>query len=569
MAEILGITLERPDPLQARRAVADTLVEGATTSQWFRRQSRTFVEGVMGQVRQGLQDGLTSAQVAKNLQQTVYPAARSRANTIAATSFNAVSARARMDTIEANTDVVKAVQQVSTLDNRTSDICIAYSGMAWRVPSMKPYSSKTTLPFNGGPPRHFNCRSTLVPVLKSMKELGLDDFGIEIPTGTRASMDGQVPADLTFDAFLRGKSAKFADDLLGPARAKLWREKKITLNQLVDMRGNPLSLEELEEIAARPTRVERRKPPTRKPPETKPAEKPRKKNRFDVTREDQNPDVNRAMRATFGALRRADSAEAQEMARTLTRDRLAGLTTGKGAHYQPRDREIQMFDAKARSKDHWEGVFAHEYGHFIDNMISVRNPGLGIRFASTSLDKARQADGRKLRKQSRDNIDADEHTDLRFSRRTSTAGNRKKYVESLGLRYDKILAELGEDMGLTPETAEELLFDIAVAVERQDAGALVNAFGRKQSQSRRVHRAWINIADYFGAMTKNRIGFGHSKSYYSGPFGGEFQGTEMFANYYATRALYPGLADVIRKLSPEWSKGADELIADYSKAGAN
>jgi hypothetical protein len=84
--------------------------------------------------------------------------------------------------------------------------------------SLQPVAG-SSLPFNGGPPRHFNCRSRLRPVTKSFKELGVD--AAEVPVSTRASMDGQVPADITFNQFLKKKPKSFQDALLGPKRAEL------------------------------------------------------------------------------------------------------------------------------------------------------------------------------------------------------------------------------------------------------------------------------------------------------------------------------------------------------------
>lgn len=66
-----------------------------------------------------------------------------------------------------------------------------------------------------------------------------------IPAQTRASIDGEVAADLTFDDFLKGKPKAFADEMLGKGKAELWRDGKITLQQLLDQRGNPLTLTQL------------------------------------------------------------------------------------------------------------------------------------------------------------------------------------------------------------------------------------------------------------------------------------------------------------------------------------
>ena len=253
--KFLNISLSTISPAQMRAAVSDTLVNGATTSQWWRRQRDSFVRGVMDDVREGVRNGQSNAEMARTLRSRSFARHRSHANALAATATSAISNRARTDTFLENDDVIKGVQQVSTLDNKTSDVCIAYSGMAWSLPDYEPMTSETTLPFNGGPPRHFNCRSTLVPVLKSFEELGLPPT--QFPEGTRASLDGQVPGNITFDAFLKGKTKTFQDQLLGPARAKLWRAGKITLNQLVDMRGNPLTIDELLALSKK----RKRKPP--------------------------------------------------------------------------------------------------------------------------------------------------------------------------------------------------------------------------------------------------------------------------------------------------------------------
>jgi hypothetical protein len=158
--------------------------------------------------------------------------------------MNHVPNQARLATFQENSDIIKAVQQISTLDNRTTDICIAYNNQMWDVETLEPIDGAPA--FNGGPPRHFNCRSTLVPVTKSFEELGIDATEQK---GTRASMDGQVPDDITFDQYLEGKSREFQDELLGERRAELWRQDRITLQQLVDQRGRPLTVEELENLA--------------------------------------------------------------------------------------------------------------------------------------------------------------------------------------------------------------------------------------------------------------------------------------------------------------------------------
>jgi SPP1 gp7 family putative phage head morphogenesis protein len=252
--EIIEFNTEELPAFVTAAITTGILVEGATLLQWTQRNSRQLQNAVMDQVRLSLEAGESTAQATTRITggvvagvevAGVMQTSRRNAEALVRTAIAEVVNKAALQSFQEMNDVVKAVQQISTLDSRTSDICISYSGQVWDVDTLEPIDP-STLPFNGGPPRHFNCRSRLVPVLKSFEELGI--AATEVPVATRASMDGEVPGDITFDGFLKGKSKKFQDDLLGPGRARLWRSGKITLTQLVDFRGNPLTLAELEAL---------------------------------------------------------------------------------------------------------------------------------------------------------------------------------------------------------------------------------------------------------------------------------------------------------------------------------
>jgi hypothetical protein len=154
-----------------------------------------------------------------------------------------VAADARLATYRANGDIVKGVRHLSVLDGHTSKVCIAYSGASWDLDG-NPING-TTLPFNGGPPRHWGCRSVLVPLTRSYRELGLDID--ELPPGTRASDEGQVRADITMTEWLKSKPTAYVDDLLGPGRARLFLDGKITLQQMLNFQGFPLTLNQLKD----------------------------------------------------------------------------------------------------------------------------------------------------------------------------------------------------------------------------------------------------------------------------------------------------------------------------------
>lgn len=257
MADVLVEFNDDELPAEMTNVIAGGLVlEGATLSAHWQRQGRKFHQDFMDQIRISLENGESTQQATTRIVggtidgiavPGIIEATRRNAETLVRTAINEVVNQVRINTFQDMEDVVKAIQQISTLDSRTSHICIAYSGLVWDIVDFAPIGH--SLPFNGGPPRHFNCRSSLVPVLRSFEELGID--ATEVPLETRASMDGEVPGDITFDQWLKGKSQTFQNDLLGPTRASLWKNNEISLTQLVDMRGRPMTLDQLEEVVGR------------------------------------------------------------------------------------------------------------------------------------------------------------------------------------------------------------------------------------------------------------------------------------------------------------------------------
>jgi len=245
----VGIDAVLPPAAVISDIAQSALVQGATIGDWFSRLNESTRFDVERTVKNGVLLGQTNAQIAKAIigigDKGGEPIAKSRrdAMAITRTAVQTVAKDARLASLEANADIIKEVQWVSTLDSRTSDICIVRSGKTWTYPDFQPVKHK--IPWNGGPPAHWNCRSTFIPITKSFEELTNGRIKDKVEPGTRASMDGYVAADLTFDAFLKSKPPEFADQMLGKGRAELWRSGKITLNQLLDQRGNPLTLAEL------------------------------------------------------------------------------------------------------------------------------------------------------------------------------------------------------------------------------------------------------------------------------------------------------------------------------------
>jgi hypothetical protein len=158
------------------------------------------------------------------------------------TALSHTAQTARQESYKANADLVKAVRWLSTLDAHTTSICRVRDGLQYTADTHKPIDS--SIPWGDGPGKiHFCCRSVSVPVLKSWRELGIpiDDM----PAGTRASMNGQVPADITYNQWFTKQPASRQREILGARRFELYQDGKVSVDQFYSDKGVYLSLPEL------------------------------------------------------------------------------------------------------------------------------------------------------------------------------------------------------------------------------------------------------------------------------------------------------------------------------------
>lgn len=219
-----------PSPEILRQAVLERPFDGMPLSGWFDGLERQAQQNLQRAVRQGLIEGETMAQITSRVRRTI-DVTRNSAEAVARTSVIHASTQARERTMAENSEVVKGVQIVVTLDNRTCTTCMGYDGKVF-----EPEQGQR-------PPFHAQCRCATAPVTKSWKELGIDLQ--EAPEGTRASMDGQVPESMTYNDWLKRQGADIQEEALGAKRAKLYREGNLSVEQFTDRRGRKLTLQEL------------------------------------------------------------------------------------------------------------------------------------------------------------------------------------------------------------------------------------------------------------------------------------------------------------------------------------
>lgn len=224
--------------------------QGRLLRDWAAQQEASRMVLVRNAVRAGVVEGRTTSEIIRTLRGTreagyadgLLNKPRRELATVVQTAVSHTAQSARSAFYDANKDLIAAVQWVSTLDNRTTPECAIRDGLQYTTEGQPLGHS---IPWLEGPGRlHFNCRSVDVPVLKSWKELGID--ADELPAGTRASMDGQVPAETTYGDWLLRQSAARQDEILGPTRGAMLRDGG-KLPDFYDGKGRPLTLAELRE----------------------------------------------------------------------------------------------------------------------------------------------------------------------------------------------------------------------------------------------------------------------------------------------------------------------------------
>lgn len=203
--------------LTATQGVTITLPNGQVVQKAFRGLAESQADLFAQVVRNGLLTGETTDSIARRLKGRLQfgdigplsvkqlaqaggqltNMANHQVMALVRTSINQVANAAAERVYEANQDVTKKYRYVATLDTRTSAICRALDGREFEYGK------------GPQPPQHFNCRSTIVPIVDS-------DILPPSETAKRASADGPVPVNMSYGEWLSKQSKATQAAVLGP-----------------------------------------------------------------------------------------------------------------------------------------------------------------------------------------------------------------------------------------------------------------------------------------------------------------------------------------------------------------
>lgn len=176
-------------------------------------------------VRVGYITGETTPQIIKSVMGEVSPSAMLNTGTIrqlrtsieknTRTFLQSVSCTVRNAVYKDNEKYFSGYKYLSTLDRRTCLVCATNDNKIYKTIDEVP-----TIP------AHYNCRCVLVPIVKGLDDLTLED-------DTRASEEGQVSEKLNFNDWLKTQNEDVKLRVLGKARYELYKQDE-TISQFVN-----------------------------------------------------------------------------------------------------------------------------------------------------------------------------------------------------------------------------------------------------------------------------------------------------------------------------------------------
>ncbi len=244
--------------------------EAVPTRDWWKRQRLSTLRRYQDALRKGVSEGDDLSGLIARVRgdavrvhgKTTYPNAIIRtsereARALVETSLSKLENDVRFDTYKANSELVRGVQMMNPLDNKTSPICrarFAGGAPAWTLDG-KPFPG-TNIPFPGMPPWHWRCRTWPIPILRPHRELvqsgALSQTQhrelLKLSKEKKIALDGK-PATVTgFDTFFARRSERWQKSNIGKRKFELWKEKKLSFVEMIDQSGRPLTIEELEAL---------------------------------------------------------------------------------------------------------------------------------------------------------------------------------------------------------------------------------------------------------------------------------------------------------------------------------
>ncbi|WP_417764689.1 phage minor head protein [Shewanella chilikensis] len=242
-AQVISAAIETPISLGQAGAIS--------LNPWLADISNKQKQRIENEIKLGYANGRTNADMVRAIVGTksnkftdgIADIDRRSAVTLVRTATNHYASTARKKVYEQNKRVVIGHVWVSTLDKRTSDICIGLDGKEL-------YYDKGEVRY---PPAHPGCRSSTSPIVKGRKPIPDNSQraskGGELKDGKLITDPKPVSSKLTYLEWLKTQPAQFQDAVLGKTKGKIFRNSGVSVDKfssmLVDRVGKPLTIKDM------------------------------------------------------------------------------------------------------------------------------------------------------------------------------------------------------------------------------------------------------------------------------------------------------------------------------------
>lgn len=220
-------------------AIVDAPYKGGRWRERLARNAAEAADEAVSAVRAARATGRSAATATSRIRLRFKDVLADRAVATIRTEAQRVANEMLLDSYRRNSQTVKAVQIVETLDDLTCLICAARDGMVLDPRASNPEAF---------PPYHPNCRGFASPVLASWQEMGLN--AEDLSPETRPTLDGRVPGTVTYRDWFEDQPRSFKRRVLGPTRFRRYEEDGLTIRDFTDAKNlRILRIAELPEAA--------------------------------------------------------------------------------------------------------------------------------------------------------------------------------------------------------------------------------------------------------------------------------------------------------------------------------
>lgn len=265
-------TVRIPDELGILQTARATPFQGKVMNDWAMGVAGSTLQAAQSALNVAFAEGLSPGDTEKALAGVMQRNVRD-VRAVSRTYMQQYASQARDSVLQANNDLIQGIIWTSTLDNRTTGICMVRDGQLYDADSKEPVGGGPDW-LSGPGNSHWNCRSVGTPKLVGVEETGYRpavDPGEDYERGDNTTRTGRVrkptkanrendiysvrggpkrgvPVKTDYETWLKAqgnKSPAFVEDILGVERAKLFNE-GTPLKSLIDNNtGTPITLDQL------------------------------------------------------------------------------------------------------------------------------------------------------------------------------------------------------------------------------------------------------------------------------------------------------------------------------------